>query len=148
MPSLPRLSHTQLTTQCGYNSTVRSAIHLALQVSLTMSSSPTDILRALNRTRAAFPLIIGHFTLHWWGSIYKEWSGEEWTRAAGGIEIAAGPALGAVCPGEENQKLGGRRKGSPRKRETRKQMSKQYHTASQLKAYLDSAREVVQILKS
>lgn len=102
-----------------------------------MSSSPTDILRALNRTPAALPLIIGHFALHWWAPIYKE--GEEWTRAAGGIEVAAGPALGAVCPGEENQKLGGRRKGSPRKRETRKPMSKQYHTASQLKAYLDSA---------
>ena len=44
---------------------------------------------------------------------------EEWAEAAKGMEfIAAGPALGAVCAGEEKQKLGGRRKGSPRNRKT------------------------------
>ena len=42
---------------------------------------------------------------------------------------AAGPALWAVCTAEKNQKLGGRRKGDPRDRETSKQLSEGSHTA-------------------
>ena len=40
-----------------------------------------------------------------------------------GISKAPGPGLGAACPGEENQKLGRRRKGGPGNRETSKQLS-------------------------
>lgn len=53
--------------------------------------------------------------------IQEEESGQKLPE--GGILKAPGPALGEVCTGEENKKLGRRRKGGPRNRDTSKQLS-------------------------